>query len=288
MDQVRIVAFAAAAVALASACSAEEQGPTPEPTADLEQTARVASQEAAFEQATEAQGTQEAELRLATEQASTEIAGTKQAEDQLATRQSGTQAAIEQATASASSMQSQVELLRDQGYISTTSGRYYTIPDFERSWAQINWYQWWNTNYSPSDFVVRAQAEWESASDRANWFSSGCGFVFRSSGVADHYLAYLGLDGRVYFGRSVGDRQAMLGSSYYGKVEVPVGSAEIMLVVEDTDIDFFVNGEHVHHRTDQGLSSGQLAMTLLSGTNLDFGTRCRMSEIELWHLASDG
>ena len=57
-----------------------------------------------------------------------------------------------------------------------------------------------------------------------------------------------------------------------------------MLVVEGTNISFFVNGERVHFRQDQGLSSGNLALTLFSGINAGFGTRCRMSNIELWEL----
>ena len=175
------------------------------------------------------------------------------------------------------------ELNRD-GYISTTAGTYYSLDDFDKNWAQINWYQWWYTGYTPTDFVIRANAAWDSASTSANWWNSGCGFVFREDGVPNHYLAYLGLDGYVYFDRTVRDKYASLGYSYYGRLDTPKGQAQIMLVVEGTNIAFFVNGERVHARQDQGLNSGNLALTLLSGINTGFGTRCQMSNIELWEL----
>jgi hypothetical protein len=57
-----------------------------------------------------------------------------------------------------------------------------------------------------------------------------------------------------------------------------------MLVVEDTWITVFVNGDKVHSRQDSALPSGDLSLTLFSGINTGFGTRCRMTNIELWML----
>lgn len=118
----------------------------------------------------------------------------------------------------------------------------------------------------------------------ANWDRSGCGFVFREDGVANHYLAFLALDGYVNFTRTVNNNGTFLGRSYYGRVGRPSGSANIMLVVEGSTFTFFVNGEKVHRRSDQGLASGNLALTLLSGINTDFGTRCQMTNVDLWVL----
>jgi hypothetical protein len=132
--------------------------------------------------------------------------------------------------------------------------------------------------------VIRADAEWDSASDKADWWNSGCGFIFREQDVDNHYLAYLGLDGRVYFTRFVRGRWSALGSRYYEKVGIPDGSADIELVVEGDKFTFFVNGEQVHTRQDTSLPSGNLAFTLLSGTNKGYGTKCKMSNIDLWVL----
>jgi hypothetical protein len=200
-----------------------------------------------------------------------------------ATNQVGTaQAKVAAQTQAASSMFDEIVELAAYDYISTDEGMFFTLEDFSESWAQINWYQWRPTYLFPTDFVVRADASWDSASDNANWFSSGCGFVFRETDVDNHYLVFLGLDGNVNFARSYRGDWKRLGSSYYGSVDIPEGSASIMLVVEGDSFTFFVNGERVRTQVDSALKEGDLGLTLLSGTNAGYGTRCTMENVELW------
>jgi hypothetical protein len=235
-------------------------------TDDMRETSIAASATVAFEAA-------------ATETRAIEVTSTR-----IAERTAAKEATIAVATGSARSLYDKVLELAGDGYLSTTDGEYHEISDFDKSWAQINWYQWWHTDHSPRDFVIRADAYWDSASETANWFNSGCGFVFREKNADNHYLAFLAMDGNVRFARSVRGVWRNLGYSYYGKLDIPMGNAEIMLVVEGEWFTFFVNGEKVHSRQDQGLHSGSLALTLLSGTNKSYGTRCRMTNIELWIL----
>jgi hypothetical protein len=269
------------------ACGSE---PTAEPTATLDQallaqeTSSAKTQEAQSVQETREKETEAAEDALATDQEATRVQGTQEAIEREATRDAAIEEAKLSATAEAKALYTRVLELHEQGYLSSAQGTYATIPDFDESWAQINWYQWLYTDYSPADFVIRADAAWISASEKANWWNSGCGFVFRVSPDGDHYLAYLALDGYVRFGRVHNGNPAYLGDSYYGKLDIPAGEAEIMLVVEGDTITFFVNDEQVHTRRDTARSSGDLALTLVSGTNLDFGTRCQMTGIELWEL----
>ncbi len=253
-------------------------------TAEARETSSAAAGATNEARATQVRGTEVAVQSAATSEAAVSARQTAEANDRLATEEAAAEARA-LGTAQAKAMNDLVQDLNTEGYLTGTDGIYYDLEDFDESWAQIDWYQWWGTGYSPTDFVIRADASWESASDKANWWTSGCGFVFREDGVSDHYLAYLGLDGNVYFTRNVGNIPAFLGSSYYGKVDTPNGQAQIMLVVEGTTMTFFVNGERVHTRQDQGLEKGNLAFTLLSGINLDFGTRCTMTNIELWELA---
>jgi len=261
-----------------------EQAPTPDLTAEAKSTSVAATQRENEARATEDQATKVAQEAAATNQAATQVQDTAEALAREATRGTATAAAKVESTAQARPMLDLIQELHSNGYLSTTAGTYYSLDDFDESWAQINWYMWFYTGYSPTDFVIRANAAWESASTSANWWASGCGFVFREDGVPNHYLAYLGLDGYVYFARTVRDKYASLGYSYYGRLDTPDGQAQIMLVVDGINIMFFVNGERVHYRQDQGLSSGNLALTLLSGINTGFGTRCQMSNIELWEL----
>jgi hypothetical protein len=64
----------------------------------------------------------------------------------------------------------------------------------------------------------------------------------------------------------------------------PSDSAHLMLVVQGHDIRFFVNGLQMLHRQDTAHKSGNLGLTLISGTNTGFGTSCSMENIELWIL----
>ena len=209
---------------------------------------------------------------------------------QLATGTAGAATRVARATSTAQPLGAAVERLVSEGYLSQGQGRYESLLDFYREWAQINWYQWYDTGKAPTDFVVQAHVAWESASDTANWFNSGCGFVFREAPrdadnqALNHYLAYLGLDGVAYLVRQRNSEYLELGHAKYGRVDVPAGEATIMLAVEGESISFFVNDEHVITRQDGALASGGLSYTLLSGTNRDFGTRCEMTEVGLWWL----
>ena len=195
----------------------------------------------------------------------------------------GTQA---QATAQAQPLAARVEAIVAEGYLDRSAGRYDRLEDFDDAWAQINWYQWLWTGYAPTDFVIRADLEWNSASDTANWFNSGCGFVFRetSRDNLDHYLVYLGLDGVVYFLKNRQGELTELASASAGRLDVPDGSAQFMLAVEGERFTVYVNDQRVVTAHDGSLKSGLLNYTLLSGTNRDFGTRCAMTNVELWTL----
>ncbi len=262
------------------------------PTPNLTATSQ-ASQEAQWQTETQsaldAQATAEAEIIHATEtmsaiKAATSNARRTESAERAATQAAATSTAQASATNQAQPIANIVQDLYSSGYLTRTEGTYYRLPTFDQKWAQLRYYRWWYTDYSPTDFVIRVDASWESDSDTADWWSSGCGFVFRYKDNENFYRARLGLDGYVYMVRYVNGIRASMGTSYYGSVGKPNGSAELMLVAEDTTFRFFVNGVLVHTRQDMGIDRGRLAFTLSSGTNKGFGTRCLMENIDLWEL----
>ncbi len=195
------------------------------------------------------------------------------------------EAAIEiVSTAMADPMMARVDTLLADGHLSSSAGTYFPLEDFSENRPQLNWYLWWQTGHEPTDFVIRADVDWESASETADWWNSGCGFVFRGQNTVNHYRAYLALDGNVYFNAVVNGGWVDLGRGYVGRIDNLSGSAEIMLVMEDDMMVFFVDGERVYVRSYGGLDEGYLAMTLASGTNKDYGTRCSFTNIDLWEL----
>lgn len=177
-----------------------------------------------------------------------------------------------------------VQSMADEGYLLSTDGEFAPVEDFNETWAQMNWYQWWNTGYAPKDFMVSAHTKWVSASDTAEWWNSGCGFVFRERGEDEHFLAYLGMDGWVYLSKVMKGKWMGLGYKSYGKVDVPEGEADVVMILQGKQFHYFVNGERVLSRNDLQDIGGNLGLTLLSGTNAGFGTRCEMTDVALWIL----
>jgi hypothetical protein len=174
--------------------------------------------------------------------------------------------------------------LQARGMVENASGRYVRLDGFEESWAQINWYQWWDTGEAPTNFLIRARTRWESASSTANWFNTGCGFVFREKDENNHYIIYLALDGKVYLKGYVNSKYREFAEAYFAPIDRMKGEVEVALLVRGPQITYFVNGQPVLRHSNSELKAGSLSYTLVSGTNKDFGTRCAMSNVELWEL----
>lgn len=247
------------------------------PTATATEDASATAQ-AAEEMAT---ATKAAEVKAVTQTASAkDTLSVKQYQDSQSTK-------VAQQTAEADPMYSVVEQLHKDGILQNTDGIYHRLDDFNENWAQLNWYQWWNTGYKPKDFVVRAHTAWETASKTSNWFNAGCGFVFRAADNDNHYMIFLALDGYVYMRGYVDGKYRELGRERVGGIDHLKGEADVMLAVEGNKAVYYVNGDKVFERANVSeLEDGNLGLTLSSGTNKDYGTRCTMTDIDLWSLTA--
>jgi hypothetical protein len=297
MHYSKIIIGMAIFVFISMACKLSGGGATQAPPIDISATQNALSTAVAAQATTLAHATLDAQAaaELVIEASATATPAAFSAEQTPAaqgasvTQGPSIEATVTPAVDSAATQQAQaivgiVQQLFDEGIISTKEGDYYRLDDFNESWAQLGYYQWWKTGYSAENFILSADIAWESASDKANWPEAGCGIVFSEDGESDHHLAYLSLDG---FGRLAQISKGQwknLASQRYGNLSVPTGDARIMLVVNDQRINFYVNGQRVVNAYDGSLDAGNLALTLLSGTNKDFGTRCQMSNIDLFIL----
>jgi len=169
----------------------------------------------------------------------------------------------------------------DDGVLPTMDGTYHRLEDFDESMAKINWLWWWYTDYEPENFVVRVDAYWDTASEQTNWDRSGCAFVFGLKDEQNYNHTWLGLDGFVNLKRKVKDDWKWIAKRPNGKLSIPEGEAEIMMVVFDKRITIYVNGENELSEYDPLYTPGKLAFSVYSGTNTGFGTRCKMSNIDL-------
>jgi len=180
-----------------------------------------------------------------------------------------------------------------------TQGKFTALKDYEKSEAKMNYFFRDDSGYTPKDFVLRADVEWESASSTANWNATGFGFVFHESEGQYFYFMKVRLDGyvdifRVDFTKEdyVNQRWIFLTQKYYGKMETPKGQAHIDLIVNKDRIYVYLNNKLAASAYDNALKSnerygsGNLAYTLSSGTNAGFGTRVKMTNVELWEIES--
>lgn len=174
------------------------------------------------------------------------------------------------------------------GYLETTEGRFMKYKDFNEEWAQLRWYQWWTLDDSASDFLMSAHFKWSSAYRNAD--VSGCGFVFAIQDNNDHYavfldrtqIRFLNADQSTYT-RRVGLTRGTGRVNFNNPADQPA-EADFTVIVKGTYVYVLVNGEVVGEYTlsQSRILRGNLGLSLLSGTNKDFGTRCEMTNLHAW------
>ncbi|MBK9928095.1 MAG: hypothetical protein IPP66_22725 [Anaerolineales bacterium] len=171
----------------------------------------------------------------------------------------------------------------DLGYLSSTNGKFKEIDDFEEEWAQLNWFRWWPINQKASDFYMSAHFAWESAYRNAD--TSGCGFIFALTPDKLYYAVFLDRS-RVHFltkTKSGVRRQGVTRGSNAVKFDYPA-EADFTLIVKGLTAYVLVNDELTGEYTlsQSKAITGDIALTVLSGTNKDYGTRCEMTDVRLF------
>jgi hypothetical protein len=173
----------------------------------------------------------------------------------------------------------------DAGYITATGGEFENIDDFHEEWPQLNWYQWWplhqtTTNYG--DLIFRAHFSWQTATRTSD--TSGCGIVFGVQPNGDHYgvfidkariLFLMNRGGQAYqVGKTKGSGRLSIAEPAEADVTVIVRGATAYVLVDEVATQYTLSADQP--------SSGEFALSLLSGTNKDFGTRCDMTGAYIW------
>ena len=173
----------------------------------------------------------------------------------------------------------------DLGYLETTDGKFSEFDDFKVEWAQIDWYRWYPLDKRASDFYFSAHFHWESASQTPN--ESGCGVAFAVQDDGEHYavfldsnkVIFLDADNSYAYSRYVGLTRGT------GRVKLATpGDADFGLIVKGNYVYVLVNDEVAGEYTlsQSRILHGDVALTVLSGTNKDFGTRCEMTNIHMF------
>ncbi len=190
------------------------------------------------------------------------------------------------ATQHMSDLQAEAQSYFEQGYLASADGRFREYGDFNEAWAQLGWYSWWTLDQSVKDFYMSAHFKWFSAYRSADL--SGCGFAFAIQEDDDHYAVFLDRS-KVYFVETAeyytpfsptrGTGRVNFGNPFDAPVE-----ADFTLIVKGTAAFVLVDRELAGEYTLAQSKNlrGLLGLTLLSGTNRDYGTRCEMTDIHVW------
>jgi hypothetical protein len=186
------------------------------------------------------------------------------------------------ATEQVAGWQMEVQRFFESGYIDSTEGEYLPQDDWSQDWAQINWYKYWPYDGIYSDLMFGAHLNWSTASRTPD--ISGCGIVFGLQENEDHYAVFLD-QGRILFLMSRGENIYNVGKTR-GSGRVNFGNpaeADFQVLIKGRSVYVSVNGEVTEYTlSEDQTATGKLALTVLSGTNKDYGTRCEMTDIHIW------
>jgi hypothetical protein len=187
------------------------------------------------------------------------------------------------ATENASQFTSLLNEYKEKGYISTVDGKITQPVNFSENWAQINWFQWHNYGRVNEEFVFKSHLKWETASDTPD--PSGCGIVFGVQENDDYYAVFLTFDD-IRFRMKRGENLYRVGkTSGSGTVALDnPAEAEFVLAVSNQMAYVSVDGDvTVYTLSVDQPTNGGFALSILSGTNSKFGTRCESTEMFLWN-----
>lgn len=189
------------------------------------------------------------------------------------------------ATQRAEELNAEIQSYFAKDYLRTTNGRVIELDDFSYEWAQLGWYNWLPLNESASDFFMSAHFKWDSAYQSPD--VSGCGFIFSIQENNDHYAVFLDRT-KVFFlitDRTLGYSKPVTPTRGTARVDFDYpAEADFTLIVQDHYAFVLVDGEVVGEYTlaQSRPMEGKLGLSVLSGTNRGYGTRCEMTNLHLW------
>jgi len=175
-----------------------------------------------------------------------------------------------------------IRKLQEEGKVKSFEGDYYRLDDFAVEEAKINYFFPYLTGYSAENFVLETNLYWVSASMNANWPLSGCGLIYGFQNMDDLDFTFLGLDGYIRTLRWAEDGAHWFAFKKWGKPNLPEGQAKFLIAVYDHRFSLYVDDVFTNSVYDGIYKPGEIAYSLVSGTNKDFGTRCEFSNTNLW------
>ena len=272
---------------------------TPEPDLEATMAAAIAQTKAANQPAQPAQpevnvqatvdaqvqltmAAQQAEQPAAEQPAPEQPAPEQPAPEQPAPEQPASEPAADSSGTGEAAMTALVEELYNSHRISVKEGEYIKLEDFNNSLYKNQTHEWWKagSGLQTSDFVLRADVAWRGDTNPS---ASGCGFMYSGLAMDDYHISVISTESIVHTYRSRGGVVIeMKGGEYSKSLPSSSGTAEIMLIVDDKQISFYVNGEEVVRFKDSYLNRGSIGYAINSYT--PNGINCQFTNVEIWKI----
>jgi hypothetical protein len=172
----------------------------------------------------------------------------------------------------------------DKGYVTTTDGDITPLADFKQEWAQLGWFNWWTFDPNVTtgkEFIFKGHFSWSSATSSPD--PSGCGIIFGLQDSGDFYAVFLD-NKRIYFYMYRSQLYAVGKTSGKGTTNFSnPAESDFALAVSNGKAYASVDGAVTTYTlsVDQ-TSAGTFAVSLMSGTNRDYGTRCEATKMVVW------
>ena len=183
--------------------------------------------------------------------------------------------------------QEMVDYYYEKAYLSSTEGEYIPLDDFSKDWAMINYDYTEDTGERVDDFMVTAHFEWQSAIQHPD--AAGCGWAFHKNGEDTYYFLvdkdYIWFATWDYSSQNF-TRFGMTSGSQYVGLGNPA-DADVALIVNDMKAYVIIDNQYKGTYTldtDFLTGKGDLAYLVVSGTNAQYGTRCRITDAVLWSM----
>jgi len=182
----------------------------------------------------------------------------------------------------------------EAGQITATEGDYQKLDDFSDELAMTYGYQWTPTGLDSKDFIIRADFDWEVANQK-NY--SGCGYIFRQESDSHYYITALDALNGVFFSYTQSGSVSG-GPATVLNFTVPAAKRSKLpdmgqnpyhvtftLIVNEFKAYTYINDEFFSEHNlkhDTLTDPGPLSFMVLTGSATDFGTRCKISNVEFW------
>lgn len=180
-----------------------------------------------------------------------------------------------------------IRMLQLKGRIDTLGGDYRELADLNSSLAQMGYFQNHPFDETAQDFLIQSEISWKSAYEKPDTIDSGCGFTFRENSSESFLQAFVAMDGNIYVRAFRNGAEIPLVTYNYGQWSLE-GNGILTVVCSGSKISFLFNQQLLGTVTDATwISSGNIGLTVFSGTNYDFGTSCSFSKNQLYLFSEE-